>query len=158
MMRQDSQRPGRSDAMPSVGSAHVRRRAFGRVHAAVVLVAAWVLFFLPHLISTGVPYYRDNLLTFLPIKAFIDAELRAGRWPAWYPYEALGMPFIGQVVTGLYHPHTLLSLVLSPVAALKFELLAAYLCGAAGAYRMVRAWPCSRPAAIAAAFSLAFGG
>src|SRR5256885_13323575 len=68
------------------------------------------------------------------------------------------MPFIGQVVTGCFHPHTLLSLIWSPPAALKIELLAAYLWGAAGAYRMARAWPCSRAAALGAAWTLGFTG
>src|SRR3954463_9171233 len=122
-VRQDSQRPGRSDATTTVPSPRIEWRRVGRAPAAIALVAAWALFFLPHLISSGVPYYRDNLLTYLPIKAFVGTELRAGRWPAWYPYEALGMPFIGQVVTGFFHPHTLLSLVLSAAAALKVELL-----------------------------------
>src|SRR5947199_3917980 len=110
---------GRNGALPR-GPVEPRR-----LHAAVALLAGWALFFLPHLTSSDVPYYRDNLLTLLPIKAFVGTELRAGRWPAWYPYESLGMPFIGQVVTGFFHPHTLLSLLWSPAAALKIELLTA---------------------------------
>ena len=129
-----------------------------RSPAALLLVAAWAVFFSPELFSAAVPYYRDNLLTYLPLKAFVGGELRAGRWPAWYPYESLGMPFIGQVVTAFFHPHTLLSLLLPPADALKLELLLAYLFGAAGAYRMARAARCSRLAALVGAFSLAFGG
>lgn len=140
-----------------------KRRSDGQVRlrraaAPLLLAAAWAAFFAPEIFSSGAPYYRDNLLTYLPIKAFITSELRAGRWPRWYPYESLGMPFIGQVITAVFHPHTLLSFLLEPVAALKAEILSAYLLGIAGGYRMARAARCSRVAGMVGGCALAFGG
>jgi hypothetical protein len=140
---------------PAIGlddSARARRLAW------LSLLGAWALFFAPHLLSDGVPYFRDALVTILPIKAYLGERLRALSLPQWYPYEALGMPFIGQVATATFHPQSLLSLVLPPTAALKANTLLAYVFAAAGAYRLARAAGASRAGAVAGAFALAFGG
>src|SRR5437867_13406204 len=51
---------------------------------------------------------RDAFLFYLPIKQYMMERLAAGALPQWFPYEALGRPFIGVTVTGVFHPFTLL--------------------------------------------------
>lgn len=130
-----------------------------RLAAAGALVAAWAVRFLPFLLGDGVPFYRDQLLTALPLRAYLTERLRRGQLPQWYPYEAFGVPFIGQVQDGLFHPFTLLLLPFSPVTAIKLQLALAWLLGLVGAYRACRALPgVQRPAAVASAIAFAFGG
>jgi hypothetical protein len=129
-----------------------------RRQAAFALGALWLLFFCTHLVSAGVPYYRDHLVTNIPLRAFVRERLLSGAMPHWYPYEALGVPVIGQVALATFHPFTFLFLPLSPAFAEKASLLAAYLVSLLGAYRLARAVGASREASLAGAASYAFGG
>ncbi|MBF5044741.1 YfhO family protein [Aggregicoccus sp. 17bor-14] len=122
------------------------------------VVGLWALFFAPHLLSDGVPYYRDQLVTLIPIRHYLHERLLSGELPMWYPFESLGVPFIGQIVTATFHPQTLLFLPLSPALAVKFNLLGGYLLGAGGAYALCRALGSTRPAALCGACALGFGG
>jgi hypothetical protein len=105
-----------------------------------------------------VPYYRDNLVTNLPLRRYLHERFLSGELPHWYPYESLGVPFIGQVASGVFHPATWLLLPFDPLAAVKLNLVLAYLVGAVGAYRLARLLPSSRPAAALAAVAFAYGG
>lgn len=149
------------EALPAARAAGVTplaAPALSRHHAAAALAGAWSIFFSGQLLSAGVPYYRDILLTMLPLRAYINQRLRAGQWPQWYPYEALGVPLTGQVATTLYHPATLWMLVFDPLTGIKLTLLLAYAFALTGAYRLARALPVSRWASLGAAFAYAFGG
>jgi hypothetical protein len=110
------------------------------------------------LISDGVPYFRDALLTYYPILVYLRERLRRGELPQWYPYEALGSPFIGQVVTQTFHPVTWLLIPFTAATALKVVVLGSYLAALFGAYRWVRCFSASRVAAVGGAFAYAFGG
>lgn len=117
-----------------------------------------MVFFLPQLTSSGVPFYRDTLVSQIPWRHFIRQELLAGRLPHWFPYEGLGVPFIGQIAPATFHPQTLLFLPLPAALAVKWNLLCAYLLGLVGAYRAARALALRRTSAVGGAFAFAFGG
>ncbi len=125
---------------------------------ALVLIAAWAVFFAGELFTDVVPYHRDGVLLWLPTRQFIYERLREGQFPQWYPYEALGVPLAGQLTVGLFHPATYMLLWLDYARALKWNLLLSFLVALAGAYRWARAQGASRHASVAAAFSYGFGG
>ena len=130
-----------------------------RHYATLVLCGGWLIFFGRYFIDlAGVPYYRDLSRLYIPARTFMHFCLRNGHLPQWFPYELLGVPFMGQIVTATFHPQTLIFLPFAPVTAIKLNIAFDYLVGAAGAYRMARALPVSRPSALVAAFALAFGG
>jgi hypothetical protein len=129
-----------------------------RRQSALLLVGGWLLFFAPQIFSRGVPFRRDALLLHLPIRQFIHESLKAGALPQWYPYEGLGVPFIGQIITATFHPQTLLFLPFAPPLALKLNTLLAYLFGAVGAYHFARGFRASRRASLTGAAALTFGG
>ncbi len=137
----------------SLGPAGLSRR-----QAAALLGALWFVFFAAHLLSSGVPFYRDHLVTNIPLRAWVRERLLAGAWPHWYPYESLGVPVIGQIALATFHPFTFLFLPLSPLAAEKASILGAYLVALLGAYRLARAVGTSREAAVGGAAAYAFGG
>ncbi|MHB1846773.1 MAG: hypothetical protein ACYCWW_18280, partial [Deltaproteobacteria bacterium] len=126
--------------------------------AALFLGLAFVVFFAKALFSDGVPYYRDILVTCLPLRAYLTQRLRAGQLPQWFPYEGLGVPFIGQIVTATFHPKSLLLLPLDALSAIKVNLLIDYLVAEAGAYLLCRRAGASRIGAACGAVALAFGG
>jgi hypothetical protein len=134
----------------------VLRAARGRAAAALAL--CWAIPFVPLLLSETAPYYRDVLLTALPLRAWASERLRAGVLPQWYPFEALGVPFIGQIQTATFHPFTLLLLPFPPLFALKLQVALSFALGLFGAYRAARALPASRAAAVTAAVAFAYGG
>lgn len=126
--------------------------------AALVLGAAFLIFFGPHLFSADVPYYRDHLITNIPMRQFLYERLRAGEFPQWYPYESLGVPVIGQIALGTFHPLMWGLFWLPAAMAEKLALLATYLVGLIGAYRLARLVSSSRSSALVAAIAFGFGG
>jgi hypothetical protein len=130
-----------------------------RHRATLAIVGGWLLFFSLQLIDTGgVPYERDLTQLYIPLRFFLHAQLKSGHLPQWFPYEMIGVPYLGQIVTATFHPQTLLFLPFAPVTAVKFNILLAYLLGAGGAYRFARAVRSSRAAGVLAAFAFAFSG
>ncbi len=129
-----------------------------RSSARIFLLGGWLLFFGPQLASNAVPYYRDHLVTNIPLRHYVRERLLNRELPQWYPYESLGVPVIGQIALGTFHPFTLLFLPFQAVTAEKLSLLLSYLLGLLGAYRLARILPASRLASVTAAFSFAFGG
>jgi hypothetical protein len=125
---------------------------------AVGLVGLWFVWFSPQLLSSGIPFRRDTLMLYLPIRQFLHEELRAFRLPQWFPYEGIGVPFIGQFVTATFHPETWLLLPLSPAVALKLNILGAYLIALVGGYRFSRLFDVPRVAAVCGGAALAFSG
>jgi hypothetical protein len=103
------------------------------------LMAAWVASFWQMLVTGDVPYYRDLLRTYYPLRTYMAERLRSWALPEWYPFENLGEPFIGQVVTGVFHPLSLLYVVVDPVLALRLEILLCYLLAWIGALLNLRA-------------------
>jgi hypothetical protein len=137
------------------------------------LLLLWGAFFARQLIWNGMPFRRDTLLLYLPIRQFIRDSLFVAlrsAWqdfahfqlstlvPGWYPYEGIGVPFVGQIITATFHPETWLLLPLPPAFALKVNILLAYLLALGGGYRFARALRTSRPAAASGGAAIAFSG
>lgn len=134
------------------------RRFSGRVQAGAALVSAWAVFFAHALLTSDLPFERDVGGADLPWRQFLQDGLSKGQLPQWYPYETLGVPFVGSFVAGTFHPQTLLLLWLTAGTAMKVSLLASYLVALCGGYRAARCLRASRSASVTAAFALAFGG
>src|SRR2546426_12203232 len=75
---------------------------------------------------------RDAFRLFLPIKQHLVQRLSAGELPQWFPYEALGRPFIGVSVTGVFHPFNVLYFILSPPDAYRASILISCVLAAMG--------------------------
>lgn len=129
-----------------------------RTRATIALALAWGAAFGAVACSDAVPYHRDVLETLLPLRAFAREELLSGSLPRWYPYEALGAPFLGQIVTGFWHPATWLLLPLPAVLALKWQTLLAYAFALAGGYRLNRRLGVTRTGSVAGGIAFGLGG
>lgn len=134
------------------------RLASEGARAAAALAAAWATFFAGQLSSGDVPWFRDNILTYLPLRQYLHQRLLSGELPQWYPDEALGVPLIGQIAVGTFHPATWLLLPLHFADAVRLNLLLSYLAASAGAYLFARAAGCARSASVGGALAFAYGG
>src|SRR5881296_1361484 len=101
---------------------------------------------------------RDAFLFYLPIKQYMIERLAAGALPQWFPYEALGRPFIGVTVTGVFHPFTLLYFFLPIPDAYRASTLMACLLAAFGAYVLARRLKLSRTGSLVAGLTFTLSG
>jgi hypothetical protein len=127
----------------------------GRHWAWLAALAAGIAIHLPRLLGAR-PFVRDAHMLFVPVKAFIAQELKAGRLPQWWPWDAGGSPLLAQPLFSSFHPTTALYAVLPFWTAFSLQDLCGTLLGLSGAFALARALGQSRAAALAAA--LLYGG
>ncbi len=101
---------------------------------------------------------RDAFRFFLPLKQYLVERLTAGELPHWFPYEALGRPFIGVPVTGVFHPFTMLYFFLPAHEAYRLVTRLSCLRAALGAFALRRVLGFSRAGALLAGVAFALSG
>src|SRR3989441_7055458 len=102
--------------------------------------------------------HRDALRFYLPIKQHLIERLSAGELPQWFPYDALGRPFIGVAHTGVFHPFTVLYFLLLIPDAYRASTLLSCLLAAVGAFVLGRMLNFSRSGALVAGLAFALSG
>src|SRR3989454_2591606 len=102
--------------------------------------------------------HRDALRFYLPIKQHLIERLSAGELPQWFPYDALGRPFIGVTVTGVFHPFTALYFFLPVPDAYRASTLLCCLAAGLGAFALGRTLEFSRWAALVAGIAFTLSG
>ena len=129
-----------------------------RLALAAITVLAPLLYFHRATFSEKIFIARDILRVYYPLKKYWAERVSQLQWPDWYPYDGVGQPFTGMVISGAFHPSNLLYLVLPLGTALKVITLLSYVVALAGTYRFARLWSLSRGAALLAGFTYALGG
>lgn len=134
--------------------------ALFRERASLVLavLAGTVTFFHRALLTEEIFISRDMQRVYYPLRQFWVEQVLGGRFPLWYPYDGLGQPFVGMVISGAFHPSNLLYLVLPIEAALKLNVVVCFPLAFAGAFLLARRWTASLPAAVVAGLVFAFNG
>jgi len=123
----------------------------------LVLLSAWALFVV-RLVGDGVPFDRDILRTDWPVRVYIGQALRAGVLPQWFPYEGLGLQFIGNA-EGLFRPLSFLfALPFDALSMVKVEMALCMLLGLVGFAALARQLRLSFEAAAAGAVAFVFSG
>jgi len=102
--------------------------------------------------------HRDALRFYLPIKQHLIERLSSGELPQWFPYDALGRPFIGVAHTGVFHPFTALYFLSSIHDAYRVSALISCLLAALGGFVLGRALNYSRGGAFIAGLSFTLSG
>src|SRR5436309_6140180 len=102
--------------------------------------------------------HRDALRFYLPIKQHLIERLWAGELPQWFPYDALGRPFIGVTATGVFHPFTALYFFLSIPDAYRASTLLSCLLAALGAFLLGRVLRFSHTGALLTGIVFALSG
>src|SRR6266705_3651171 len=138
-----------------------KNNALGRLPAwlAVTVLLGLALAFYHGLWLPGlVLIHRDALRFYLPIKQHLIERLSAGELPQWFPYDALGRPFIGVAHTGVFHPFTVLYFFLPVHDAYRASTLISCLLAALGGLVLGRTLNYSRAGAFIAGMSFALSG
>ncbi|HYO71938.1 MAG TPA: YfhO family protein [Archangium sp.] len=101
---------------------------------------------------------RDILRVYYPLKQYWAERVSQFQFPDWYPYNALGQPYPGMLISGAFHPANLLYLLLPLGMALKLITLLSDRAALGGTYRFARLWGQGRGPALFAGFTYALCG
>ena len=101
---------------------------------------------------------RDILRVYYPLKKYWVERVSQFQFPEWYPYDGLGQPYPGMLISGAFHPTNLFYLLLPLETALKLITLGAYVAALGGTYRFARLWGQGRGAALLAGLTYALSG
>lgn len=125
--------------------------------AILAIAFIWLVVFRPALSGDHVFFYRDILHNYLPMKWLLVEAFRRGEIPWWNPHQFGGVPFAADLLSAVYYPLNVLLFL--PSFYLGFNLFIAvhYLIAAFGVYFLTRNFGVTRPGALVAAISFAFG-
>src|SRR5436309_3798652 len=126
--------------------------------AVIVLLGLTLAFYYELWLPGLVLINRDAYGLWLPLKQHMIERLAAGELPQWFPYEALGRPFIGTAATGIFHPFTALYFLLPAPDAYRASTLLSCLLAAVGAFTLGRTLNFSRAGAVVAGAAFALSG
>ncbi len=126
--------------------------------AVIVLLGLTLAFYYGLWLPGLVLIKRDAYGFWLPLKQHMIERLAAGELPQWFPYEALGRPFIGTAATGIFHPFTVLYFLLPAPDAYRASTLLSCLLAALGAFTLGRTLNFSRAGAVVAGVAFALSG
>lgn len=134
-------------------SAALRRRI-----ALFCLVLAVALLFHRVLLGEGVLYFRDICLNHLPTRLYTTEILRSGHLPLWNPYLSGGMPLAGNPNNLMFHPITVLFLMMPVTAAFHVSILLQYLLAGWGLFLWGREEGLGDESALAGALTYSMSG
>jgi hypothetical protein len=101
---------------------------------------------------------RDMRRVYLPVKRYLVERLSSGHFPDWYPYDGLGQPFVGMLVSGALHPFNALYFLLPLATACTVNVLLCYPIAFAGTWSLARRFSLGPDGALLAATLFAFNG
>jgi hypothetical protein len=103
--------------------------------------------------------FRDESHFHYPLFRYIQAELNAGRFPLWTPYDNIGQPFFANASLGILYPGKLLFFLPFDFALLYSWYIAGHVFLATlTMYRLMRFWRISSWGATLGALSYGFCG
>jgi hypothetical protein len=135
---------------------HANRKTAAYLSCAVLLATAF--FFHRAVLSARIFIARDILRVYYPLHAYWAQRVLSGSFPDWYPFDGLGQPFAGMVVSGAFHPLNLTYLVLPLGAALKVNTLLCFPVAFGGVYALVRRYGADVAPAVLGALVFSFSG
>lgn len=136
----------------------MKSKRLADIVAPLLVYSASVVAFFPRLLLGDVIYCRETFRLNFPIKAYADTRLAQGELPLWFPYDGLGVPFVGSTVTGFFHPTTLLHFVTDAAGVLTINELLLTALAFFGTWWLARRLGARPAAAAVAAVAFAFSG
>ncbi|ATB40262.1 hypothetical protein CYFUS_005710 [Cystobacter fuscus] len=121
-------------------------------------VGLTLLFFHRAVFSANVFFLRDVQQVYVPLWEYWRERVLGGEFPQWYPFDGLGQPYVGMVVSGAFHPAQVLSLVLPGAQGLKWLMLLCFPVAFLGMSALGRRLGWGLGAALLAAMSYTFSG
>ena len=126
---------------------------------AFVALAAMVIWFCDEIIfSRKIPFFRDLVTYFYPIKFSVAEAFKAGSLPLWDRSMATGFPVMAGLQSAVFYPPSIAFYLLPFSAAVQFTFVFHYAIAAAGAFVLFRSWKHPTYIALIGANLFAFGG
>ena len=126
---------------------------------AFVALAAMVMWFCDEIIFSGkIPFFRDLVTYFYPIKFSVAESFRAGSLPLWDRSMATGFPVMAGLQSAVFYPPSIAFYLLPFSAAVQFTFVFHYAIAATGAFVLFRSWKHPTYIALIGANLFAFGG
>jgi hypothetical protein len=132
-----------------------QRRALVVAGASFVATA---VFFHRAILSGEAFIARDMLLVYFPLRSYWVQRVLSGSFPDWYPYDGLGQPFSGMLISAVFHPLNVLYLLFPLSTALNLNVLLCFPTAFGGAYTLARRFEVAVPPAVLCGAVFAFSG
>jgi len=126
--------------------------------AMAIALGTTIVFFQRAIFTSGIFAARDMLRVYYPLRQYWAERVSHLEFPFWYPYDGLGQPFLGMVISGALHPTNLLYLILPIAAAIKVNVLICFPAAFGGIYCLLRRFELPRSASSLAGLLFAFNG
>jgi len=149
--------------MPAPGSIPERERRCpagpSRTALSIAILCAITLAFYHRLwLPDQILVKGDAVRLFLPMKQYMIERLSHVTLPHWFPFEAMGRPFIGVTETGVFHPFTALYFLFSVADAYRASTLLSCLLAALGAFALGRQLGFSHTGSLVAGLAFVLSG
>jgi len=105
-----------------------------------------------------IPFFRDLVSYFYPIKFSVAEAFQAGALPLWERRMAAGFPIMAAFQSAVFYPPTLAFYGASFLPAIQFTFVFHYAIAAAGAFVLLRSWQFPAYLALIGTALFAFGG
>ena len=102
-----------------------------------------LLWFCDEMIFSGkIPFFRDLVSYFYPIKFSVAEAFKAGELPLWDRRMAAGFPIMAGFQSAVFYPPSIVYFLLPFFAAVQFTFVFHYAVAASGSYILFRSWKC----------------
>jgi hypothetical protein len=129
------------------------------LYIAAGMLTAMVIWFCDEIIfAQKIPFFRDLVSYFYPIKFSVAEAFHAGTLPLWERRMAAGFPIMAAFQSAVFYPPTLAFYWWSFLPAIQFTFVFHYFVAAAGAFILLRSWRFPMHVALIGTALFAFGG
>jgi hypothetical protein len=122
------------------------------------LMAMLVYFSYEMIFSGKIPFFRDLVTYFYPIKFSVAEAFKAGELPLWDSHMATGFPIIAGFQSAVFYPTSVAFYLLPFFSAIQFTFVFHYALAATGSYVLFRSWKSSVYVSLIGAILFTFGG
>lgn len=116
------------------------------------------LFFFRATFTRNIFLAGDTLRAFYPMRAYQASRMAQGQFPDWFAADGFGQSFPAIFISGVFHPTTLLHLVLPLGVAVKLTVLLCFPVAFLGTAALLREWDVPRAGALFGALTFTFSG
>ena len=126
---------------------------------ALLFLATMLMSFCDEIIfSAKIPFFRDLVAYFYPIKFSVAESFKAGQLPLWEPRMATGFPILAEFQSAVFYPPSVIFYVVPFFAAIQFSYVFHYAVAALGSYVLLRSWKQPISLSIIGSILFSFGG
>lgn len=126
---------------------------------AIASLLAMVIWFCDGIIFSGkVPFFRDLVTYFYPIKFSVAEAFKAGSLPLWDRHMATGFPIVAEFQSAVFYPPSLAFYLLPFFTVVRVAFVFHYALAATGSYLLFRSWKSPVYVSLIGVALFAFGG